>query len=427
MTVHHAVSNPAIRIADIMPDINIKRIEDDIMAVAKFGGEGSDKGVFRQGFTKADMDARHWLKEQFEANNLATRIDGAGNVIGRYGPQTGPAVIIASHLDSVPAGGIFDGVLGVVAGLECLRVVAENDIQLDYAVEVIATSEEEGRFGGMLGAQALTGDLTLEWLEQAKDADGVYLKDAMQACGFDYRDAMHAHRRPEEIKAFLELHIEQGPVLDMTKIPIGIVSGISGVFKWKVKLIGKAGHAGTAPMDMRSDAFTGLVEFAHEIPRIIDEEGTDTSRITIGFVELKPGFPHTVPGAVDFTIVGRDLDGEKMRDLANACQRVLSTIARRNKLKFEYEEMSWLTPCYCSQNIIEVIEKHTRKREYAFMHMPSGAGHDVQFFTQITNAGLIFVPSLKGISHAPDEWTHWSDIERGGNLLLDCMIDLATD
>ena len=410
-----------------MPDIDIQRIESDILNIANFGKSDTEKGVFRQGFTQADMDARAWIRKAFEDNGMQVRMDGAGNVIGRYGPAEGPAVLVASHLDSVPAGGIFDGVLGVVSGLECVRVIRENDIKLDYAIEVIATSEEEGRFGGMLGAQALTGDLTLEWLEEAKDENGIFLKDAMSQAGLNHLDAMHAQRRPEEIKAFIELHIEQGPVLDMTKIPIGVVSGISGVFKWIVRLIGKPDHAGTAPMDMRSDAFMGLADFAHEIERIIDEEGTDTSRITIGHVQLKPGFPHTVPGEVEFTIVGRDLDGDVMDGLARACRRVLSSIARRRKLKFEYDEMSWLTPRYCSQRVIDLIEAKSKERAYPFMHMPSGAGHDVQFFTQICDAGLIFVPSVKGVSHAPDEWTHWSDIERGANLLLDCVIDLARD
>jgi N-carbamoyl-L-amino-acid hydrolase len=335
--------------------------------------------------------------------------------------------MVGSHVDSVPAGGIFDGALGVIAGLECVRVIRENNIPLAYPVEIVGTAEEEGRFGGMLGAQALAGDLTLQWLETASDASGLLLKDAMAAHGLNHLDALHAHRSRENLKAFLELHVEQGPVLEATDRTIGVVEGISGVFKWMVRLIGKADHAGTAPMDMRSDAFLGVADFAHEIQRIIDEEGTDKSRITIGHVALKPGFPHTVPGEVDFTIVGRDLDAEVMRGLANACQRVLSAIARRHRLKFEYEQMSWLEPQYCSKGVVDLIEEKTKARGYSYMRMPSGAGHDVQFLTNVTDAGLIFVPSVKGVSHAPDEWTHWSDVEKGANLLLDCLIDLATE
>ena len=177
---------------------------------------------------------------------------------------------------------MFDGVLGVIAGLEVIRVIKENNIQLEHAIEVIGTSEEEGRFGGMLGAQALTGALKLDWLERAKDSTGVMLRDAMAKCQLPYHLAMEAARDPEDLVGFMELHIEQGPVLEQTNNTIGVVEGISGVFKWLIKFIGKADHAGTAPMNLRSDAFMGVADFAHEISRIIDEEGTEKTRLTIG-------------------------------------------------------------------------------------------------------------------------------------------------
>ena len=327
-----------------MPKINIDRIEADITALSRFGFNEEDKGIYRQGFSEADMAARHWLRDKFAELGMAHEIDGAGNVIGRFGPSDKPTIIVPSHIDSVPAGGIFDGTLGVVAGLECVRTMQDNGIEPEYPIDIIGTSEEEGRFGGMLGAQALTGNLTLDWVEKATDEHGLRLVDAMSAAGLDHRNVMHAYRRPETIRAVLELHVEQGPVLDSEGVSIGVVEGISGVYKWIVRLKGKADHAGTAPMDMRADAFMGLVDFAHEIPRIISEEGTDKSRITIGHVALKPGFPHTVPGEVEFTIVGRDLDAQVMRQLSGACERVLFSIARKHRLKFEYEQMSWLEP-----------------------------------------------------------------------------------
>lgn len=408
-----------------MPTINIDRIEQDLTALSRFGGGGAEGGVTRQGFSTEDMEARYWLRDRFAELGLAHEIDGAGNVIGRYGPSDQPSVIIASHLDSVPAGGIFDGVLGVVAGLECIRTMQENDIQPAFPIDVIGTSEEEGRFGGMLGAQALTGNVTLDWIENACDEHGNKLTDAMAAAGLDHRNALHAVRRPDSMRAFIELHVEQGPVLDTEKVSIGVVEGISGVYKWIVRLKGKADHAGTAPMDMRADAFMGLVDFAHEIPRIIDEEGTDLSRITIGHVALKPGFPHTVPGEVEFTIVGRDLDPEVMRRLADACGRVLSSIARRHKLKFEHEQMSWLEPSPCDADMVDMIARKAEGLGYSHMRMPSGAGHDAQFFCDKTPTGMIFVPSVGGVSHAPDEWTHWSDIEQGTQLLFECVMELS--
>jgi beta-ureidopropionase / N-carbamoyl-L-amino-acid hydrolase len=214
-------------------------------------------------------------------------------------------------------------------------------------------------------------------------------------------------------------------VLDTEKTTIGVVEGISGVFKWMVRLIGKPDHAGTAPMNMRADALMGMVDFAHEIPRIIDEEGTDKSRITIGHVACKPGFPHTVPGEVDFTIVGRDLDPERMKALAEACERVLASIARKHKLRFEYQQMSWLEPAFCDSGLVAMIARKAEELGLSHKLMPSGAGHDVQFFCEHTRAAMFFVPSVGGISHAPDEWTHWSDIERGSQLLYECVLELA--
>ena len=289
----------------------------------------------------------------------------------------------------------------------------------------MATSEEEGRFGGMLGAQALAGDLTPEFLLNTHDPDGFRLADAMQERGLDPLKALDARRTSASMHAFLELHIEQGPVLDQTDTTIGIVDNIAGVFKWIVHLKGKADHAGTAPMNMRSDAFMGLANFAHEIPRIIDEHGTDRSRLTVGKVELKPGSPHTIPGEAMFTLVGRDSSADIMRQLCDSCRVVLSAIARRNKLMFEYEQTSWLDPVDCHPDIVGLLERHAKESGASYRHMPSGAGHDTQFMTQIAPAGLLFVPSVGGISHAPDEWTHWEDVEVGCNVLLNAVLELT--
>jgi N-carbamoyl-L-amino-acid hydrolase len=320
---------------------------------------------------------------------------------------------------------MFDGVLGVIAGLECVRTLQEHDIALQHAVEVIGTSEEEGRFGGMLGAEALTGKLTMDWLERAKDHSGELLRDAMARCQMPYHLAMEAARDPDTLVGFLELHIEQGPVLEQTHNTIGVVEGISGVFKWLINLKGKADHAGTAPMNLRSDAFMGVADFAHEISRIIDEEGTDKSRLTIGSLELKPGFAHTVPGEAEFTLVGRDMSDEVMQKLAHACRKVLSAIARKHRLRFEYEEMSWLAPRHCSGDMIALLEKHAHALGHKTLVMPSGAGHDCQFFTDITPTGLLFIPSVGGVSHAPDEWSHWHDVEKGSQVLFNSVLELV--
>jgi len=407
--------------------VNLERLKSTLLELSRIGFNEEDKGIYRIGFSEADMSARQWLMELLEREDFRPRMDGAGNVYGSLRDSDLPTVTLGSHLDTVPAGGIFDGALGVIAALEVLRTCRELDLDLSWPLELLATSEEEGRYGGMLGAQAIAGVLTPGVILNMHDADGNRLADAMKAAGLDPLGALDARRLPESMRAFLELHVEQGPVLETMGKTIGIVDGISGVFKWIVRLIGKADHAGTAPMNMRSDAFMGLADFAHEIPRIIDENGTDRSRLTVGKVDLKPGSPHTIPGEALFTLVGRDSDECMMQELCNSCLKSLSAIARRHNLKFEYEQISWLAPMKCDLELVELLEREATTLEYSFLRMPSGAGHDTQFLSEITRAGLVFVPSVGGVSHSPDEWTHWSDIECGANLLLNAAITLATE
>ncbi|MEC4090241.1 Zn-dependent hydrolase [Pseudoalteromonas rubra] len=410
--------------------IDLERLKRNLFSLAQFGLNESDKGIYRPGFSDVDSAARRWLMDMARAQGFEADLDGAGNVIIKYYPNEQsyhqPAVLIGSHLDSVPAGGMFDGSLGVIAGYECLCVLQETPSELTKPIWLIASSEEEGRFGGMFGVQALTGNLTPHQILTSHDADGVMLSDAMQAQGLEPMAALEAKLTPSKVFCFLELHIEQGPVLDQTGVQIGVVEGISGVFKWIVKLIGKADHAGTAPMEMRSDAFMGLADFAYQINRIIAEDGTDSSRITVGKAELKPGFAHTIAGEVDFTLVVRDMSEEVMEALSAACRKALSAIARKHKLMFEYEQVSWLTPVQCTPAMVACIEEQAAQLGLNYRCMPSGAGHDTQFFTEITEAGMIFIPSVNGISHAPDEWSHWHDIDAGTQLLLACVMSKAS-
>ncbi len=398
--------------------IDIDRLRDDIHALAKIGSDEPSHGITRPAFSDADMEARQWLLNRMTAAGGTARIDEAGNIIGRFeGKQDGAALVLGSHIDTVPSGGMLDGALGVLAGLECARTAQHHGEILSRPLEVVAFTDEEGRFGGMFGAQAFCGKLTPEAIHSSCDVDGVRLVDVLETRGLEPLSVLKAMRQPESIHAFLELHIEQGPVLEAEGLSIGIVEAISGVFKWVVRLVGKANHAGTAPMDYRSDAFMGLADFAHEIPRIIDEDGTSFSRLTVGKAELKPGYPHTVPGEVEFSLVGRDLSAEAMRELSHSCRKVLSTLARRHHLYFEFDEHSWLDPFPCHDDIIAAFRRHAEQMKIGYKVMPSGAGHDTQFLAEVTRAGMIFVPSVGGVSHAPDEWTNWSDIEIGADLL----------
>lgn len=405
--------------------IQINRIKEDLNQIAKFSTNTEGKGISRPGFSGADWKAREWLCEYFRSLGLSARIDGAGNVCGRLGPENTSTILLGSHLDSVPEGGLFDGTLGVVAAMECVRVIQKNSIPLQYAIEIIATSEEEGRFGGMLGSQAITGHLDMEWMESAKDLLGYSLKDAMTECGLSFQSAISAKREPDTIKAFLELHIEQGTILENSGNSIGIVDGISGIFKWDIILKGRADHSGTTPMGMRRDAFLGLAQFGSQIHDIVVSNGTPDTRLTIGEVDVRPGYAHTIPGEVRFTLVGRDLSEEVMQVVAENCQLRLETIAKTQSLEFSYQEASWLSPQKLNPEIRDLIISKARELEYSYQLLPSGAGHDAQFFNTITPTGLIFIPSVGGLSHSPHEFSHWIDVERGSNLLLETCLELA--
>lgn len=405
--------------------IDLPRLQADMGAVSQIGLNPADNGIYRPSFSDADMVARRWLMETMADRGLTTRMDGVGNVWGRWETGAGPAVIVGSHLDSVPRGGRLDGVLGVLAGLECVRSLQDGGFRPRHPIEILATSEEEGRFGGMLGSQALCGAVDREWLLSATDNTGVSLGDAMARQGFDVLDALEERREPATVKAFLELHIEQGPVLHRRGLAVGIVEGISGLLNWTVTLRGRANHAGTTPMEMRADALAGLAEFANALSDITAQYGTPQSRLTIGRVDLEPNFPHTVPGKATFSLVLRDMEDAVITALATHCRKRLQQIAAKHGLLYTIDEVSRLVPQHCHPDIVAMLLKLADGLDIPTLLIASGAGHDTQFMARLAPAGMIFVPSIDGISHAPEEDTAWPDIEAGANLLLHGIARLA--
>jgi beta-ureidopropionase / N-carbamoyl-L-amino-acid hydrolase len=405
--------------------INFQRLKRDLDTLSNIG-RAEDHGIYRMAFTEADMAARRWLSEQIEAAGLSLHQDGAANLGGRLNWRDDrPVVMTGSHIDTVPGAGHLDGALGVICGLEALRTLHESEIELAHPVELVAFSDEEGRFGGLLGSQSLCGLLTPEAILAAEDLQGIRLTDAMQQQGLNAMDALSAQRDPGSIKAFLELHIEQGPVLDRQGLQIGVVDAITGLFKWNVRLLGAANHAGTTPMEMRNDAFQGLAEFAGQIDRVLEEHGSPRSRTTIGRVELFPGAANVVPGVAEFSLEVRDTDPMTLESLADAYRRALSAIARRRGLMFEFEILSTIDPIQCHGSVISAVQDAARALELETLRMPSGAVHDTQIMASVAPAGMVFVPSKEGRSHSPAEWTAWKDIEAGANTLLNALARLA--
>ncbi|MEO0454222.1 MAG: Zn-dependent hydrolase [Verrucomicrobiota bacterium] len=405
--------------------VPLDRLKDNIEILGRHGYQPSDHGIYRMAFTEADVKSRKWLMDQMSEIGMAVCQDGAGNVIGHWPPDNRePAVIIGSHTDTVPCGGKLDGSLGVMTGLECARTLIEAEVRTEHPIEIISFSDEEGRFGGMLGSQAFTGQLTPDLILNAVDLNGIKLPDAMKHQGFDPLGALDARREPDTIQAYLELHIEQGPVLDHLKKSVGIVDEITGLFRWSARLVGTANHAGTTPMEMRQDAFLGLAEFANELPRILEENGSERSRATIGNVSLNPGAANTVPGAAEFSLDVRDTDPDRLEELFNSFRKALSAIARRRKLHFEFEEVSRIEPVHCDPEVVKALRAQADRMNISHELMPSGAAHDAQLVAGMAPVGLIFVPSQDGKSHSPAEWTPWHDIETGANLILQTAIQL---
>jgi N-carbamoyl-L-amino-acid hydrolase len=373
------------------------------------------------------MTGREWLRQRIADCGLAFHQDGAANIFARLNwDDDVPSVMAGSHMDTVPSAGHLDGALGVVCALEALRVLQESKIQLKRPLEAVSFTDEEGRFGGMFGSQSLAGLVTPEYLHNASDLDGITLADAMKERGLDVRDALHAQRTPASIHAYVELHIEQGPVLDRKGLNIGVVDAITGLFKWEITLSGAANHAGTTPMDMRSDAFQGLAEFAGQIDRVLAEYGSPHSTATIGRVELRPGAANVIPGQAVFSLDVRDTDEQILEVMADALRRTLSAIARRRGLMFEFVVLSEISPVHCAPMVLEAIDASVSDLNLPATHLNSGAAHDAQIIAGIAPTGMVFVPSKEGRSHSAAEWTAWTDIEAGANTLLHTLKRLAT-
>lgn len=410
----------------IAPRVNFPRLQHDIETLAQIG-RAEDLGIHRMAFSDADMQGRAWLTQRIKQAGLDFFADGAANLHGRlnWDPQQ-PSVITGSHIDTVPGAGHLDGALGVLAGLECLRRLKELNVPLARPVELISFTDEEGRFGGMPGSMALAGKLTPESIRAAKDLQGLTLVDAMRRHGLDASHLLRAQRSPESIYAYVELHVEQGPVLDRRGLKIGVVEGIVGLFKWNVRFLGTANHAGSTPMDMRQDAFGGVAELSMAIPRILEENGGGRSVATIGRVQLSPGAPNVVPGVAEFSVEVRDIDSAVLAELSQAFRRAMSAIARRRSLMFEFEVLSELVPVKCDTSVMAAIEGSAAALSEQALRLPSGAAHDAGQLAGVTRVGMIFVPSKDGRSHSPAEWTSWEAIEAGANVLLGTLQHLAS-
>lgn len=409
--------------------VNRQRLEKDFNNIAQYGNLEKG-GVTRLAFTPEDMKARKYLKDVMEELGLTISIDAFGNMRGRReGRENLPPVIIGSHLDTVPEGGHFDGIVGVIGSLEVIRVLNENNITTQRPVEVINFScEESSRFGGAtLGSKAMAGKIGIEDLKKYKDKAGLSLYEELNSKGFRPEDIASAQITPGDIYAFIELHIEQGPVLEAKGLPIGIVTSIAAPTRFKVIIEGRADHSGNTPMDLRKDALTAASELVLGVERIAREEAGENTVGTVGYLYVQPGAMNVVPGRVELGIDIRDINSEDKLKAVDTVKELMGEIAATREVKVDYEILTHDEPVSLAEKVIGTIETTAQEKGIPYIKMPSGAGHDAMHMADIAQAGMIFIPSINGISHNIEENTKMEHIVQGTELLLAVTIKLAQE
>jgi N-carbamoyl-L-amino-acid hydrolase len=403
--------------------INLSRLRKNLKDLSRFG-RGASGGITRESFSEDDRQAKKWLIDLIREAGLHARMDEAGNVFGRLGPE-GPAVLSGSHLDTVPEGGMFDGALGVLAALECLQIIHEQRLPHKYPLEMVAFSDEEGAYHSFLGSRALTGSISAEELARAKNMRGVALRQAVAQSGLDIEKFSAARRDPREIRAYLELHIEQGPQLEIDQVPIGIVRSIVGIESYWMTFVGESNHAGTTPLPMRRDALLGAAEFSL---RVNDRIRSDSSGVvTMGDIIVSPGAFNVVPREARLALEFRDASSDRLKEMGNEIMEIGHHVARQRDLTFMARRVSWEAPVVLSQRVQSVLKEEADTLEYPYRLMDSGAGHDAQILAQKAEVGMIFIPSLGGKSHCPQERSGWEDVEKGAQLLLRSLLRLTNE
>ncbi len=405
--------------------VDAGRLRMDLEALGALGRDPRG-GVSRPSFSRADLEARKWLKERIEAAGLAFRQDGAGNIFGRLGGP-GSAVMAGSHIDTVINGGMFDGAVGVLAGLESLRRIREEKLTLSKPLELAAFTDEEGNLvGDFLGSRAFIGALKREDLEAGVTQIGPPFKEILSGTEFSVESIMSvaAAERPK-VEAYLELHIEQGPVLETEEVPIGLINTIAGKRYRLCSFVGTASHAGATPFELRKDAFLGLAEFAVKATQFVAGHFED-SVVTVGKVGVFPGSFSIVPGRADFSLDYRSASAEALLRMDKELVALGQDVASSRGLGFVQKLVDATEPVVIPERMMGLLKEECYELGYPSFVLPSGAGHDAQILAAVTEVGMIFIPSPDGISHSPQEAINWDDLEKGANLLLRALVHLAS-
>jgi len=395
------------------------RMEQRIQALGQFG-TNREGGVSRVAFSDADISGRNYIKRLMIEAGLIVRVDTAGNIIGRKeGSEEGlPPIMFGSHIDSVPGGGNYDGDVGVIGAIEVAQLMHERGMTMRHPIEVVSFTDEEG---GLTGSRAMIGKLTDAALDVVSHS-GMTIRDGIRHVGGDPNRLDLAARKPGDIAAFVELHIEQGAILDEENIDIGVVEGIVGISWWDVTIEGFANHAGTTPMNRRWDAMVTAAELTLAINRIATElPGRQVA--TVGKIQAFPGAPNVIPGEVVMSLEIRDLDAVKIQQVFDLISAEAGRIGDAKFTPIRFHEIDVASPpAPTDEQMRRIISAAAEELGMSFKLMPSGAGHDAQDLASIAPTGMVFVPSLNGISHSPKEFTSAEDMANGASVLLQTIL-----
>lgn len=399
--------------------VSEQRLLSRISALAKFGQDANGHG-YRVAYTKGDIEGRAWFMNLMKNAGLSPTIDAAGNIIGKRkgkNPLLKP-IAFGSHIDMVPDGGNYDGTLGSLCALEVIEILNENNVVTEHPLEVIIFANEEG---GTIGSMAMVGGLTKEGLRQ-KSQMGLTMVEGIKAIGGNPDTIPSCIRKKGDLRAWLELHIEQGGILEQENIEIGVVEGIVGIVHWEVTVEGFANHAGTTPMKLRKDALLAASKFINEVNEIaLSIEGHHVA--TVGKIEALPGAYNVIPGKVVLGLEIRDLSVEKIEMLFTKIKNGATTIANATQTKISFErQANESKPALTDKTLQQAIDTSAKAMGLRRKYMQSGAGHDSQEIARIAPVAMIFVPSIGGISHSFKEFTKTVDMVNGANVLLQTIL-----
>lgn len=405
-----------------------ERVWSMLSSIAEISETPADCGVTRWAYTAEEREAHARIGDWFSELGLDVRVDSVGNTIAELKgsrPEL-PSITTGSHLDSVPAGGRFDGIVGAVGAVETASLLVEHEVQHEHSFRFVAFAAEEGaRFGqGCIGSKAVAGRWSPRGLASIRDREGVSIAEAMRSVGFDAEDVAAAAWSPEECLAFIELHIEQGEILEREGLGIGIVDLVSGSTRFEIILKGTASHTGSTPMDMRSDALAAAAEVVLLTESIANDLRHRGTRCTVGKLQVSPGSITTIPGEVSLFVDVRDIDSGRQRDTADEIVRRARVMTSRRDVQLSTRLLSDVSPIVLSQQVRKVTAAVCQGMNVPYKLMYSGASHDAQMVNSIIPAALVFVPSRGGLSHVPQEWTEPTQIAAGIEVLIHSLLAL---